>query len=94
MMSKTPLCDEAEFEVHSSEIVPLNTYSQDSCERVVSSKFARELERDAARYRKLRAMRWADSMFCVVDARQGNLPLVLDCLSHERLDNFLDAMES
>lgn len=53
----------------------------------------RKCEKDAERWRKLRAMDWFDSPFCVVRDPKGRISLGSDCPSGTRLDSFIDAIE-
>lgn len=52
---------------------------------------APEDARDAARWRKLRAMNWNDSPLCVVVNPRGALRLGTDCPSGDRLDAAIDS---
>ena len=52
---------------------------------------AYEREKDAARYRWLRAKHWHDGGLCVVTNAKETVRLGTDCPSHERLDAAIDA---
>ena len=51
------------------------------------------LRKDAERWRKLRAMDWFDSPFCVVRDPKGRISPGSDCPPGTRLDSFIDAIE-
>lgn len=49
-------------------------------------------QKDAERYRKLRAMSWFDGPLAVVTRPRETVKLGADCPSRERLDELLDAI--
>lgn len=52
---------------------------------------AGQVEKDAARYRFLRAQYWDESSLFVISGSKSQVRLGTDCPSHERLDETIDA---
>lgn len=52
---------------------------------------ASDVQKDAERYRWLRAQNWNDSSLCVVERPKKSVKLGFDCPSLQRLDDAIDA---
>lgn len=58
--------------------------------KVHLERYIADLERDAKRYRKVRALYWNDSPMCVVANPKANLFIGAHCPSGEQLDTLVD----